>query len=56
MNIGLYIFFVVVGFARIRLDWDEPDSGVEGLVGIGEVGCRWLGIIAVHRYDIIDEE
>ena len=31
MNIGPYIFFVVVGFARIRLDWDEPDSGVEGL-------------------------
>ena len=33
--VGLYVFFVTVRFARIGLDWDESDSGVEGRVGIG---------------------
>ena len=55
-NIGLYVFFVAVGFVRIGLDWDEPDLGVEGLVGIGEVDCCRSGVIAIHRYDGIDEE
>ena len=56
MNIRLYILFVTVGFTRIGLDWDKPDLGVKGLVGICKVGCCWLGVIAVHRYDGINEE
>ena len=55
-NIGLYIFFVAVGFARIGLDWDESDSGVKGLVGMGEVDCCLSGVIAIHRDEGVDEE
>ena len=55
-DVGLYVFFVAVGFARIGLDWDESDSGVEGHVGIGEVDCCVLGVIIVHRDNGVDEE
>ena len=37
------------------MDWDESDSGVEGLVDIGEVDCL-LGVITVHRDGGVDEE